>query len=330
MADKTRLLGSSVTNSITLAREALGPPGVRALIHVVPEFAGRRTPSDEEILSDSSERKFVVCGSLSKAPEFMEGIRADFSERDGSSYLVIPSAASQLAIDVPQGRFHARKNEAGELSYIEYECSANHWGAARFKFIDAVYPALDHWSYKYGVPIYVKVIRAYDTKNHTTHIEFTGPYRNGILEDAHNMLFVEMRPIYSMYREAKNSESDFYKFLCYFKIMEGLLGKMRAKLIKRAKSRDRGLIFGEDLVPDDEHIPQEFRSYVGKSIKAFFDKALTGKFRHAVAHFITTDDRVLHVSAPADLHSYATVSYVCDLCVRTLVTNHERLLAQLA
>jgi methylamine utilization protein MauJ len=51
-----------------------------------------------------------------------------------------------------------------------------------------------------------------------------------------SQLFGEMKPVYAMYREAKNTDSDFYKFLCCYKIMEGLLGKMLANAFARAKT----------------------------------------------------------------------------------------------
>ena len=50
-----------------------------------------------------------------------------------------------------------------------------------------------------------------------------------------SLLFGEMKPVYAMYREGKNSNSCFYGFLCYYKIMEGLLGGMRANAFARAK-----------------------------------------------------------------------------------------------
>ena len=104
---------------------------------------------------------------------------------------------------------------------------------------------------------------------------------------------------------------------------------MRERAYKKAKSLGLSAKIENELVPDDEHIHGDLRSCIGKPIKVFYDKVLTGKFRNSVAHFITTEQRVLHVSSPVELHEYANVAFVCDLCVRVLIKNHERLVAQL-
>jgi 2-hydroxychromene-2-carboxylate isomerase len=132
-----------------------------------------------------------------------------------------------------------------------------------------------------------------------------------------------------MYREAKNSESDFYRFLCCYKLMEGLLGKMRADVVARAKAAGVSVQKERNVVPNDEHLAAELRAYVGTSMKAFFDQVLTARFRNAVAHFVTDDGIVLQMSSAAGLSAYASLALITDLCARELVASHERLLAQL-
>jgi len=171
------------------------------------------------------------------------------------------------------------------------------------------------------------MIRVIDVAHKSIHIECTAPYRSQILLDTMSRLFEEMKPVYAMYREAKNTHSDFYKFLCCYKIMEGLLGKMRANAFARAKAAGVDVKMERDLVPDDEHLAPELRQHVGKPMKAFFDNVLTGTFRDAVAHFVT-DDGILRTSSATDLYAYAGVALVADLCARRLIANHERLLAQ--
>ena len=132
-----------------------------------------------------------------------------------------------------------------------------------------------------------------------------------------------------MYREGKNAVSDFYKFLCFYKVMEGLFGRMRTRAL--AKARTAGLTFQieRDLVPDiNFDLPLEIRRYVGGPMKVFFDKFLTSRYRNAVAHF-QTDSGVLHVSSPAEVYAYANLALVTDLCARALIAAHQRLLAQL-
>lgn len=330
----TELIGWSKNNSMAVPVERLGTPGAHGVLHVIPHLDKDRVPDkdkdlipDKKVLSDTSVRQFVVSARLSKAPSGSDGVQANFTEKDGGSYLLLSSAA--LAIDTPWGRCLVKKNDLGEISHIEFKCMAADPLTARAMFIEAVYPALDHFSYTYNVALFVTLIRVHDTKHQSTHIEYVAPFRKQLVADAMNLLYVEMKPVYSMYREAKNSDSSIYQFLCYYKIMEGLLNKMRASVAQRAREAGISLRFERDAVPDDKHIPPALRPHIGAPIKQFFDEMLTDKFRNAAAHFITDDDRVLHVSSAADLETYAQIAFASDLCVRVLIKRHEALLAQL-
>jgi hypothetical protein len=136
-----------------------------------------------------------------------------------------------------------------------------------------------------------------------------------------------MAPVYAMYREAKNSFSDFYKFLCCYKILEGLLGTLRARVFVYARDRNIELERPKEKVPDLPEISPRFQTYVGKSIKAFFDEVLTPQFRNAAAHFVTDDGEILNMSSPDHIGSYAEILFVTESCVRTTIEVHEKLLA---
>jgi len=319
------LIGISKDPSMTIPVEAFGTPGTRSILHVVPQFEEGQIK--DEVFYDGSERRFVISARLSKGPSIPGDIKGDFTEKDGESYLTTPDT-NTLSINTGTGYFCIKKNDSGELSFIEFNCDALNDNQARTRFIDTVYPVLDHFSYVHNIALFVTMVRVVDSAHRSTHIECASPYRRQNLLSPATKLFDEMKPVYSMYREAKNSESEFYRFLCYYKIMEGLLGKMRASAFARA--RDAGVTpkLARDLVPDDKDLAAEVKPYVGQSIKVLYDKLLTGKFRRAVAHFMT-DDGILHVSASAELRAYAEVAFACDLCVRVLIATHESILSQL-
>ena len=130
-----------------------------------------------------------------------------------------------------------------------------------------------------------------------------------------------------MYHEALKSNSDFYKFLCYYKVLEGLLGPMRADVFKTAREQGLKLTRGVEFVPDSTDIVDaNYRAYIGKSVKKFVDDVLEPRFRNAVAHFIPDQGAVLHMSDPSQAEEYASVILVCELCVRVVIANHEALL----
>jgi hypothetical protein len=321
----SKLVGTSKVPSVAIPNEALGTPGARISLHIIPQFEGGH--ADEKALSDNTQRAFRVSANLSNSPSAIGRIKGDFGTKDGDSFLVIPPQADHFRFDTKMGQFHVKKNDAGRVSFIEMECTARDRDEAKVKFIDAVYPALDHLSYAFNVPLFVSIIRIVDVPHQIIHIDCAAPYRLQIVPNFMSRLFVQMKPVYSMYREAKNSESDFYKFLCFYKIMEGLLGKMRANAFVRAKETGVKVQMEKNLVPDDEHLPVELRPYVGKPMKAFFDNFLTGKFRNAVAHFMTDEGGILQVSSPAELDTYASLALITDLCSRQLIVSHEQLLA---
>jgi len=321
------LIGITTTPSTPIPVEAFGTPGVRSVLHVVPQFEdGRGTQG--EVFRDASERQFVISARLSKGPSIPGDIKGDFTEKDGESYLTAPDAGL-LKVDAELGSFEVRKNDVGELSFIQLHCTAPNENRARTRFINSVYPVLDHLSYVHNAALFVTMIRVVDAAHQSTHIECASPYRRQDIKQPIRVRFDEMKPVYSMYREAKNSDSDFYRFLCYYKIMEGLLGKMRAAAFTRARDAGTILTIGRDLVPDDRDLAPELKPYVGKSIKTFFDNLLTGKFRNAMAHF-QTDAGILHVSSSAELQAYADIAFASDLCVRVLIATHESILSQLS
>jgi hypothetical protein len=146
---------------------------------------------------------------------------------------------------------------------------------------------------------------------------------------SNTLLQLPMKPVYAMYREAKNTTSYFYKFLCYFKILEGLLGKMNADIHRNAKKHSVSLQVVKLIVPDHPELPEQYKVYVGKQIKYFFDSVLTPQFRQAAAHFITNKGEVLDMSDPRHVRRFSTVTLILELCVRAAIENHEKLLGNL-
>lgn len=209
---------------------------------------------------------------------------------------------------------------------IEFECDAKSRSEARHKFHSIVLPLFDRLSYVADCPVVLATLRIEDPKNHCTCIEYISPYRRTIVNPHAALIYTELQPIYAMYREAKNSSSDFYKFLCYYKIIEGLLGKLRGTLFSSARKEKIDLGRPRELVPKSARIPEIYQSYAGRSIKVFFDEVLTPTFRNAVAHFVTDDGSILNMSSPEHIDSYAEIRYVAELCARVVIKSYESML----
>jgi hypothetical protein len=320
-------MSASKTVSTEIPIEKLGPPGIRGQLHILAVLQDEHR-TDKERLEDPSEREFKIRARLSKFALGAEGILEQFTKNDGGSYLLMSSGTAFTKVDSPEGQFIIQKNDAGEFSLVEFSCKATSTYTARQKFLQGICPFFDYMSYITNAPVFIVSLRIEDTKNNNQVIEYTGPYQKAVVNTHAGRFLLDMAPIYAMYHEAKNSHSDFYTFLCYYKILEGLLGKMRANVFKAAKDRGVTLSRIKEVLPDSADISRH-REHIGTPLKQFFNNVLTPKYRIAAAHCITDEGVVLNMSSPDHADEYANVILVCELCVRLAITNHESLLNEL-
>jgi hypothetical protein len=308
--------------------ESLGPAGMKGQLHVLALVENEQR-QDHDRLHDKAIRSFTVTALLSKAPPVAENIKGDFGAEDGGSYLLLPEGVALGRIRCTEGMFEFKKNSKGEKSLVQFECTATSTTEARKNFCSAVLPFVDYLSYVANCPIVLATLRIDDPKNERTVIEYVSPYRQATFNAHISVLYAEMAPVYAMYREAKNSHSDFYTFLCYYKLLEGLLGTLRANVFLRARDKGVTLERTREKVPASEHIASRYQAHMGKPIKAFFDDILTPQFRNAVAHFVTDDGAILNMSASEHIDNYAEILFVSELCVREVIQSHESLLKAL-
>jgi hypothetical protein len=308
--------------------DRLGPAGIRAdlVIVAVMENESRR---DVDRLHDTTPRPFKVVARLGKTALAADGINGDFDPEDGESYLSLPDEAVASRVRLDGGMMEFKKNAKAEKSLVEFTCTAISLSEAKSKFLDFALPFLDHQAYVANCPIFVQSIRIEDANNQLHSIDYVSPYRTSAISQHLIEVSKELAPVFAMYREAKNSHSDFYKFLCYHKIMDGLLGTLRTAVNQRARKLNIALRRQGDVVPDDPEIAPIYRDHIGTPIKAFFDNVLTPRFRNAVAHFITKDGSILNLSSPSTMLKHAEIMYVSELCVRTLIESHQQLVSQL-
>jgi len=321
-------MSTTQSPSATISVERLGPAGINGELIVVAHLENDPR-TDAEKLHDSTARPFTVTARLGKTALVEESIKGDFSAEDGDSYITLPDEFVAGRVRWNGAMMEFKKNSKGQQSLVTFECTAQSVQEARKKFQDFALPFIDSNAYIANCPIFVQTIKVDDINNHIQSIEYISPYRK-YTPNQHIIEFrAEIAPIYSMYREAKNSHSNFYKFLCYHKILDGLLGELRAKINMRARKAGIELQKERDVIPVDPEIPDIYQGHIGKTIKSFYDDVLTPQFRNAVAHFITKDGAILNLSDPKVVTKYSEVMYISEICVRTMIASHIRLLGQL-
>lgn len=319
---------SSNAPSATVDLDKLGPAGVAGELVVVAVMKNE-TRRDEDRLHDATTRPFRVFAKLGKTALVAEYIKGDFDAEDGESYVVLPPEAVAARVRWGGYMMEFKKNSRGEKSLIEFECTAASVREAKAAFLSFSLPFLDHLAYAMNCPIFVQTIRIEDVNNQVQSIDYVSPYRKAAVTQPVTELPTELRPVFAMYREAKNSHSDFYKFLCYHKILDGLLGTLRSSINARARKQNVELVKRRELVPSDPEIALAYRKHCGTPIKSFYDGVLTHQFRNAIAHFITKDGAILNLSEPLTIARHSEVMYVAELCVRAMIESHLDLLRQL-
>ncbi|KAL0630434.1 hypothetical protein Q9L58_010719 [Maublancomyces gigas] len=316
------------TTSTAIPSEDLGPAGIPGELQVLDIFADEMR-LDVDRLRDMTRRQFKVAALLAKSETVAGDIKLRFDVNDGSSFLLVPKETKFSQVRCSEGMFELRKNSSGEHSLVDFECEAVSAVDARRKFILAVLPFLDYLTFKVDSPLFVTSLRIEDVKNQVRTLDYVSPYQTATINPHESNLFPELMPIFALYREAKNSGSNFYKFLCYHKLLDGLFGVMRANLFKQAKDKSVTLTRQRELVPDSAAMPASFRQYSGLRIKEFLDGTLTPRFRNAVAHFVTDDGMILNMSSPDHIDNYSDVLYVTELCVRVAIESYQSMLIEL-
>lgn len=306
--------------NINLDKEKLPPPGIIDFLVQVPIFEND-SRTDEERLYDKEERKFEIKAILTKEIKFSGPTDLDIDEAKGTSFFKVPEDAIKIKIFNNYGTYWGTKNKDNEISAFLGDVNSTNWNKAVRLFIEAISPMLDYFSYVANCPILIAKIYCHDTKNNIELFSYTVPYSEVNINPHIDSLPEELIPIFALYREAKNNHSPFYRFLCYYKILEGVLKNIRPKLFKKLKNQ--GIQFNrlEELVPQHTEIEGELLKLIGKNIQNVFEDYFTKKYRNVVAHFIVKDGRILNVSEFQSNTEFNTALLLIELCSRKVIEN---------
>jgi len=305
-----------------IKREKLGLAGTENYMLIL-DVLQSDTRSNEERIKDSSKREFEVRCSLARNIVFNETIECSIPEDRGDSFIHFPSNMKTAEISTSLGVYYLSKNAANEISTITLTCFAHSWEEAFDTFLSGITPFLDHLSYQANSPISIDKISCRDKKNDLSIINFRTPYANVTVNPYEMGLRIELFPIYSLYREAKNSTSNYYKFLCYYKILEGIYNHLRPSLMKKARLQQIVISTHKEIVPSHPDLRDFYKIYIGEPIKELFDILLTPEYRHAVSHFRLYDGTLLNPSDYYWSRKFSDVILVSELCAHEVIKNQE-------
>lgn len=310
------------TTDIPITKIQLGPPGTVKYLMIVPKFGPEDKKSDERV-NDKTPRKFQVSARFAIDSQPIPNINFNFDNDSGDSLFLFPENAAYIDIEIEEGKFTLFPNMNRRLSTARFYCIANSVGEAQQGFSEIIGPLLDHMVYITNTPLHMVQVSAFDELHQISASNVYSPYPLATI--GHSMAKVSpiLAPVYAMYREAINTNSPFYKFFCFYKILEGLLKPLTAKLYSEAKQKSISLPSFKVKVPSYIHIPEELKSYVGTSVKQFFDDFLTSRYRNEMAHFMLTEGTVLNVNKVNEKERYMAVVHISLLCCNEVISHFE-------
>jgi hypothetical protein len=162
--------------------------------------------------------------------------------------------------NTPYGRFEFTgfPNQGGFLGKIVSEpFDASSRDDAQKKAYGALLPAMSDWSVHLDIPLQVEVVETTELRTGNAGIIVVAPFYNAPFAvqghpPEHDSEFAHYA---SLYREALNSNSPVYRFLCLFKIIEGIRFR-RARLGKESAAS------GKHFHRPTETIPSEKQDFV--------------------------------------------------------------------
>ncbi len=312
-------MASPPTISHTVDRRLLGPAGIDGYLHIVDDRADDRR-SAEERLTDRTPREFKVRAALAKSRTLGESVRATIVSDEGSSFVTSPDG---IKIKTRDGVYLVSRNGRGELAQVSSSSKSTWYQEAFETFLSGVTPWLDHLSYLSDAPLFIDILECRDDANHITTTSYRTPHGLVILSQGLGQLSTPLFPIYALYREALNADSNLYKFLCLYKVLEGVFGDIRPKLFQLSREQKIALTTRQELVPEDSELRLSQPQYIGRKIREIYDREFQDQYRHSVAHFALSDGTVLNPSSHRESARFGSVIYLARICARQVIDNQQ-------
>jgi len=162
-----------------------------------------------------------------------------------------------------------------------------------------------------------------DDQNHITTTSYRTPYASVAISQGLGQVATPLFPIYALYREALNADSNFYKFLCLHKIFEGIFAEVRPKLFRLSREQGVSLTTRQEAVPEDPELRLSQPQYIGRKVQEIFNRECQDQYRHSVAHFALSDGTVLNPSSHRESARFAGVIYLARICARQVINTQE-------
>jgi hypothetical protein len=148
-------------------------------------------------------------------------------------------------------QYECYADDDGFLGKIVAELTADDAQDAENKAYGAIAPFLSAWSLNLDVPVHVETIQVTDLTTYITSLRTKTPHFEMNWGGSGELPFFldEFCQYASVYREGLNTNSLFYRFLCFFKIIESIIARRgREAAEQRAAGKDTRR--GYEVIPE--------------------------------------------------------------------------------
>jgi len=306
----------------TIPRDKLPPGGIEGLLHTLdhPDPEGR---TDDERLRDTTTREFQLIGLLGKCPTVDETLMATLDNQAGSSFFKLQGGPKAAEVRCPIGTLQLETNGVGEVGRLTTTLTTTSPNEALATFIAGVTPMIDFLSYRADTPVTLDRVQCRDARNLLVVVTYVSPHHSQIINPHEAELWSEMLPIYALYREAKNNPSNYYRLLCFFKILDAIYKHLRRDLRKRAKEQGISILIAPEVVPTHPEIVNFDKEFCGQPVHDVYNRLLRKEYRNAVAHFLTDETAPLNVSDYRTSSRFANIILLAEQCCRAVVETQE-------
>jgi hypothetical protein len=238
-----------------------GVPGEEHKVIMAPVLKGSAGPTEADIRGQQGKYRVQFLLARPGYPLTKEREHKFIDDAVGTSHIKIAKAEAERGLnDVDRivlqllGKTYQIMGIAdkdGFLGKLICELDADSSQAAETEAYGSLAPFLSAWSMNVDIPIHVKTMQVTNLTTHVSSLRVVTPHFEMNFGGGTQPFFRDEFCQYaSIYREGLNTNSTFYRFLCFYKIIESLIGKRG----REAKARK---LAGQDPRRPYEVIPEK-------------------------------------------------------------------------
>lgn len=225
-----------VTKNTNVSVNPWGVPGEEHKIIMAPVFKGTAGPTDADIRGQQGKYRVQFLLARPGYPIRKEREHRFIDDVVGTSHIRIVKPEKERALNDADrillqllGKNYqiiGLADSEGFLGKLVCELDADSNEGAEREAYGSVAPFLSAWSMNVDIPIHVETIQVTSLTTHVSFMRAVTPHFEMNFGGGTQPFFQEEFCQYaSIYREGLNTNSTFYRFLCFYKIIESLIGK---------------------------------------------------------------------------------------------------------